>query len=235
MQNIELSRVLLAFGLQLFVSILFFFLAYKVLKRKRSHTTLILGVYYILPAITFMLNIFIIFVPLNSPFIGYFLYYLAAFFIFFGQGFIVIFLIILLYSDYELEVKKPILIICAYAFFIIILLIIPDGIILDVETNFTPTYSWIFLITSYIFLTLFVYLPTSMLSIKLFKTFKEKNLKKKLKFFIFGVIGMAIAMYGLILYNTWQNEIFRGIWTITVFFVVVPSGILIYYGIGHNL
>ncbi|MFW9938439.1 MAG: hypothetical protein ACFFD5_12380, partial [Candidatus Thorarchaeota archaeon] len=79
------------------------------------------------------------------------------------------------------------------------------------------------------------------LSVKLYHTFTDKRLKKKFRLFLLGIIGMFSAFYGLILYNTSVLfeviilENFKSIWTVLVFCIVIPSGLLIYYGIGQNL
>lgn len=81
----------------------------------------------------------------------------------------------------------------------------------------------------------FTIFPFIILFFKIYKTFMEKELKRKLMYFFIGCCGMTISMYGGMLYNTWDNVIFRLIWSICVLFIVIPSGILIYYGIGFKL
>jgi hypothetical protein len=55
-----------------------------------------------------------------------------------------------------------------------------------------------------------------------------------LMFFFIGIFGILIAFYGLILYNTWYESLYRLIWPI-VSLLTIPSGYLIYYGIGRDL
>lgn len=134
--------------------------------------------------------------------------------------------------DINFWLKRQNLIILTYAIINLFVLSIPGSITFNVGI---PAYSWVFLIITYIIFTLGTVIPTIVFSIKLYNTFEDKTLKRKLKYFFIGVIGMCFAFYGLMLYNTWFDSIFRSIWTIVVFFIVIPSMFLIYYGIGQNL
>lgn len=210
-----------------FISILFFYLAFHLLKRNYNRSTLILSAFYIFPGLAFVLNI--IFFPYRTTVAGYVLYIISAFLLLFGQIFIVIFIINLFYTDQNFWLKNQNLIIFSYAIIILIVLNIP-GLITIIEG--TPVYSWVLLIISYIIFSLFIVIPTIIFSVKLYNIFEDETLKRKLKYFFIGIIGMYFAYYGLILYNTWFNPLFRSIWAILVFLTVVPSGILIFYGVG---
>ncbi len=134
--------------------------------------------------------------------------------------------------DINFWLKRQNLFILTYAIINLLVLTIP-GLITFNEG--VPAYSWVFLTFIYIIFTLGTVIPTIIFSIKLFNTFEDRTLKRKFKFFIIGVIGMCFAFYGLMLYNTWSDSIFRTIWSFLVFFIVIPSILLIYYGIGQNL
>lgn len=216
-----------------FIVILFFSLSGKILKRKLNSTTLTLSMLYILEATGFLLSVLFLFI--NTTLIGYILYLIATFLILFGVIFLVIFIISLLNIDEIFLLKKKYIIICSYGLIIVFSLFIPSAITLNESTNWKPVFSWFFLIILYLILTIYTFLPTLYLSIKLYRSFNDKRLRKKLKYFFIGIIGMLISLYGLILYNTWHDSIYRLIWGVLVFFIVFPSGILIYYGIGQNL
>lgn len=164
--------------------------------------------------------------------VGYILYFISAFLMLFGQMFIVIFIINLLYMDINFSLKRQNLIISAYAIINLFVLSIPGSITFN---EGVPVYSWGFLIIIYIIFTLAIVIPTIVFSRILYNTFEDRKLKIKLKYFFIGVMGMCFAVYGLILYNTWSDSVFRSIWTFLVFFIVIPSVLLIYYGIGQNL
>jgi len=69
---------------------------------------------------------------------------------------------------------------------------------------------------------------------KLYNKFEKNELKKKFKYFTGGTYGMFLSSYGAVLYNTWQNPIFKLVWTF-LSLIIIPSGILIYCGIARNL
>ena len=230
LQAVDLARLLLVYFMHSFILIILFYLVFKILKRNYNRSSLILSAYYIFPGLSFLLNL--IYLPLSTTIAGYMIYFILAFLMLFGQIFIVIFIINLLYIDINFWLKRQNLIISAYAIINLLVLIIPGSITFN---EGVPAYSWVFLTFIYIIFTLGTVIPTITFSIKLFNTFEDKTLKRKFKFFIIGVIGMCFAFYGLMLYNTWSDSIFRTIWSFLVFFIVIPSILLIYYGIGQNL
>jgi len=134
------------------------------------------------------------------------------------------------------SIRKQFIIILIYGLANLILLLLPGGITINEQTSWTPLYSPQFFVISSLFFTLVIFIPSILLSLKLYHTFTDKGLKKKFRLFLIGIIGMFSAFYGLILYNTLTEPIiFKSIWTVLVFCIVIPSGLLIYYGIGQNL
>ena len=231
----ELFRYLNVFILQTFYSGFLFYLAYKILKRNLNRTTINLSLFYFSSGLGLFLSI--IFILISNSVLGIFIYYLAAYFITFGPIFLVVFIQNLLNVHSSFPTKKNIILIFLYGIillFFLLLASITGAITINASSNWIPTYSWLFLIILYIFFSLFVLLPTIIFSIRLYKTFKDKELKKKLMFFFIGIFGILTAFYGLILYNTWHDSLFRLIWPI-ISLLTIPSGYLIYYGIGRDL
>ncbi len=189
--------------------------------------------FYILPATGFLLNL--IFLLYSTTILGYVLYFIAAYLILFGFIFLIVFIKNLVYLESSVSNRKDVLIIVVYAIIILIIFSYPGGIIISEKTNWAPLFSWHFFLIIYVFFTVFITFPSIFLSIKLYKTFIDSKLKKKLKYFFCGIFGMLFAFYGLILYNTWHDPLFRAVWALIVFNLVIPSGLLIYYGIGQNI
>ena len=115
------------------------------------------------------------------------------------------------------------------------ILLIPQGFTINRATDWKPVWSWSFFLIMSVFLFSFTTIPFIFLFIKIYKTFEVRDLKKKLKYFFIGYCGMTIATYGGMLYNTYDNELFKLIWSITVLFLTIPGMILIYYGIASSL
>ena len=234
--QISPSRIFFIFGIHPILIIFFLYVAYLILKRNRNQITLTLSVFYILTAIGFTLNIiFILLILVHVEFILSIVYFLATFLILFSPIFLVIFILHLLHSVPSLSRKKQMFIICPYGILSFLVLLWPGGIIINVHTNWIPIYSWQFLIVIYIFFTCLIFVPTIVNLIKMYKLFKDKDLKKKLRYFSLGIFGALISLYGLILYNTWDDPLYKLIWATISLFLVPISGFLIYYGIGHNL
>jgi len=235
LQEIEWTRIFLIVIIQFMSGVFFLWLAYKILKRNKSRLTILLSSFYFSEAIGLILNV--IYLPLKISIL-----YAIMFFLFsFGQIFLVIFLINLNKMDGEFSFKKDLIVIFSYAIILLLLLNFPGGITINEDTNWRPVYSWSFLISSYMFYTCFINIPTIILSIKIYKKFEDKNLKRKLKnlkrklkFFFIGINGFLCVYYGTLLYITWDNNIFRTIWCF-LSLIIIPLGFLIYYGIGKDL
>ncbi|MFW9945493.1 MAG: hypothetical protein ACFFBZ_07535 [Promethearchaeota archaeon] len=219
------------------LGIVFLFLAFRILKRSRSQLSLTLSVFYILIGIAVIINlIFLLVTPTRIDILLYILYFLTSYLILFAFIFIVVFIHNLLKIDSIYSYKKYSMIILLYGIGCFILLIaVPEGIRISSETNWVPVYSWTFLLVEYVFYTCFITISTLIYATKLYLKFKDKNLKKKLRFFILGILGMIFILYGIVLFNTWQDVTFKTVWSISSFFIMVPSALFIYYGIGQNL
>jgi len=232
-QNPEIFRISIVLIVQTFVLLLFFYLTFKILKRKIDITTITLSLFYIIIAFGLVLSGIFFFIS-TSP-IGLIIYSLGAYCILFGQIFLVVFIYNILKFSQSIKSIKQISIILLFALIsILLILFFPEGITISPETNYTPKFSWPFLITLYIFFTITVLLPSLIFFKRLYKLFKDRDLRKKLRFFLIGICGFFFSFYGLILFNTWQDPLFRLIWGFASF-IVLPSGYLIYYGIGRGL
>ncbi|MFX1410291.1 MAG: hypothetical protein ACFFA6_08055 [Promethearchaeota archaeon] len=232
LEESDWSRYIGIFIIGSFITVFFYFLALKVIKRNFNRLTLTLGTFYILPGTGFFLNF--IFLLISSTPQGLIIYYTAVFLILFGEIFLVLFLINILKIDSRLTLNKQVLITIMYAILCVLLILFPGGITINEKTDWIPVFSWSFLIVLYIFFTCSIFIPTLILSIKLSKRFEDKILKSRLRLFFIGIILMNLVLYGLILYNTWIDSFYRELY-LYLSFLVIPAGILIYYGLVHQL
>jgi len=245
LQNIDMIRILSVLIPMPFISVVFLYLAYKILTRSRSRISLTLSFFYVLLGFSTLTNIaFLLLIPTELDILLYILYFFIAFVTIFGFIFILIFIHNLLNIESIYSFKKYLFFIILYGLCCFLLLgmfflgigIDPElRINISNETSWKPVYSWEFLIVVYIFFSLSITIPYLIYSIKLYKKFEDKNLKKRLRFFILGIFGMTIMFYGVVLFNTWQNDLFKALWSILVIFIMIPSAYSIYYGIGQNL
>lgn len=227
------NRLFLIYVPQLLFSFIFLFTAYKILKRNWNRLTLTLSFFYISISIGGILNA--VYVPFQVNPLVTILVLHSLFFILFGPIFLVLFNVIILKTEKKNISKLELIYIILYISILILCLLIPQGIKINESTEWRPIFSWLFLIIIYLFITFFIFLPLYFLSVKLYKSFEDTNLKKKLRYFYLGCFGLLFTLYGLVLYNTWDNPIFRTIWSITTSIVYLPSTILIYYAWIHRL
>ena len=236
LQSPELSRLLIVFIPQLILAGLFLFLAIKLLRRNQQRPTVTLCMLYILSASGLIFNaIFLLiaaFQPENEVLLLV-IYFLSYFPMLFSPVFILTFIISILKLGDVFTIKKQLIITLIYGVIVFIIFFTPDGITFNEQWR--PSYSWGFLTLVYISLTVFIVLPTLWYSRRLIKTFQDKMLKRKLITFIIGIYGMLTSIYGTVLYLTWQNSLFSSLWSSITTFIIIPSAIFIYYGIGRDL
>jgi len=227
------NRLFLIYISQLLFSSIFLFTAYKILKRNRNRLTLTLSFFYISISIGFIFNA--VYVPFEINPLVTILVFLSSFFILFGPIFLVLFNVIIFKTEKQNISKLERIYIILYVFILILCLLIPQGIKINESTEWRPIFSWLFLIVIYIFITAFILLPLYILSAKLYKSFEDINLKKKLKFFFLGIFGLAFTLYGIVLYNTYHDPIIRSIISIIDSLIMLLSATLIYYAWVHRL
>ena len=230
----ETLRLLIIFVPQLFDSVLFLFLIYKILKRNTNRSSLMLSGFYFSVGAGIIMNIIAVLFAFFQPgAIVAILYFIATYLIIFSFIFIVIFILSLLKLRDVFTLKKAFIITLIYGIIWLILLLYPGG--LTFTENWAPVYSWHLFLTANIFFTVSITLPIIIYSIRLYNSFEADNLKKKLKIFLFGIALIIPIIYGVILSNTWHDTLFRTVWGIVTIVLLFASALLIYYGIGKEL
>lgn len=236
LQTPDMVRILIIFIPQLIIAGLFLYLAIKLLRRNRQAPTVTLGMLYILSATGLIFNamhvVLAAFQPENEELLLV-IYFLTFFLPLFSPIFILTFIISILKLGDVFTLRKQLIITLIYGFLIILIFFIPDGITFTDQSR--PIYSWVLFTAFYTIFTVFIVIPTIWYSRRLIKTFQDKILKRKLTTFLIGVFGFLFALYGSILYITWQDSLFSSIWSIVTTFIIIPSALFIYYGIGREL
>jgi len=232
MSDLEWTRYFSVYILQSIVIVFLSIIAFKVIRRNKNRLTIILSTFYTLNIIGLIFNLILL--PIKSNPASTILYFIIFFTISFGLIFLVIFLRNLMNIDIKTNSKVDFSIIFIYDLLISASFFIPGGFKLSEATYWIPVYSWCFLTLLYIIITIMVVIPSIIYFKKLYSKFETPELKKKLNYFTFGTYGMFFLAYGVILYNTWQNPLFKLIWVVLAL-VIIPSGVLIYYGIARDL
>jgi len=236
LQSIDLSDLVIIFISQLILASIFLFIAIKLLKRTRPRPIITLSILYFLLIAGFIFNIIHVIIRTIHPenvLLLEVIYFLTFYPLLFAPIFLLTFIISILKLGDVFTLKKQLIITLIYGFVTLLIFFIPDGI--TFTEQWQPIYSWAFFAAIYTSFTIFITIPTIWYSRRLVKTFQDKILKKKLITFLIGVFAMYSVIYGGVLYLTWQNPLFRTIWSVVTFFLMIPSGILIYLGIGREL
>ncbi|MBY8988569.1 MAG: hypothetical protein KGD61_08945 [Candidatus Lokiarchaeota archaeon] len=161
------------------------------------------------------------------------LYFLATYLSMFSFVFVIVFILTLLKLKDSFTLKKAFVIILAYGTVWLLLHLFPGGV--TYSENWVPIYSSSLFIAANILFTFSFTIPVIYYSFRLRRLFKDANLKRKLSLFIFGITTLIIIVYGVLLYNTWQDPTFKTVWGVSVIVLLISSGLLIYYGIGRDL
>ena len=226
------DRFLSVFIIQVAVIFIFLFLSYKIISRNINRLALTTSCFYILVSIGLILTLFYYNLTVNP--LVYILHFTAVYLTFYSAIFLVLFTLIWLKSEKNITLRKELIIIVIYGLALLIILLIPRGITINESTNWRPQWSWQLLIALYIFITFAIIIPFFYLTIQLYRSFQSEILRRKLKFYILGCNGFIFMFYGLVLYNTWNNPIFRTVWSI-ISLILIFFSFLIYYGIGRQL
>jgi len=230
----DFERMTQVFIYQGMILVVFLFLSYKSLARGRKKIHLYLSLFYIFGAIGIILNMIYAFIFIE--FITELLTYFTNFSICIAPIFLLLLNLILLKSEAAMNEKKQFLIIITYgAILSLMFLFIPlDGIQNNPSTNWYPKWSLSYLIFIYLVLTIITTIPIFYTSIKLYHIFEDPELKKRWLYFVIGYCGLAIYLYSTFLGNYISNLLTYILISIGIA-SIIPSILLLYYGIGKRL
>ena len=228
----DFARIVQIYVVQGIFALFFLYMAYKVLKRGTKRLNLYLGSFYLSTAIGGVLNM--IYANIFNETIVYIMHFITYYLICFSLGFLMIFVLILIKPANQINLKIQILIVIIFGLLVLGLLFIPNGIIINVSTNWKPNWSWPFFIYSIIVCSSVAIIPTTYYSYQIYTKFENQYLKKKWKYFFVGVFAYFFLYYGTSLSNTLNDDIFRFIWSL-ISLPTLISLYLIFHGVGRQL
>ncbi|MBY9003816.1 MAG: hypothetical protein KGD73_07580 [Candidatus Lokiarchaeota archaeon] len=230
-QGLDLSRFIQVFIVQGVAGLFYLFIGYKIIKRDRKGTNIILSTYYFLIAIGAILNI--IYVNIFNETIALVLHFTTYYLFCLSLIFLLLFVLILFKSEEIITFNKQVTIFTIFALLLIVLWFIPGGIKLN-EVSWKPEWSWSFFIYSIVICSSIAIGPTIYISFKIYRSFQKDVLKKKWIFFLVGIFGYFYLYYGTSLSNSLADPTIRLIWSI----ISLPTLItiyFIYYGVAKQL
>ena len=225
-----MQRYFFAYGVQLaiisFFTIIFIRL---IVKRHLTFLRFNLASFYFFVDLGLLINFF--YLPIKENPLVYILHFMAVYNVFFSVIFLLLFDLNLLYPQKKKYIYIMILIIHGAITYLI--LSFPNGILISANTGWKPVWSWQLLFSLYSYLSIILFI-LFYYNFNIYKMFKDNDLRKKWKYFMFGICGMSLYLYGVTLYNTWQNSFFGIIYSL-MSICLLPFSYLIYESLGKNL
>lgn len=231
-QGMDLARFIQVFIVQGFAGFFYLFVWFKIVKREARGLNFILSNFYLLVAAGVILNI--IYVNIFDEVIVHILHFITYYLLCLSLIFLLLFVLVLLKSENVVTVQKQIALVIIFSILMFGLWFIPNGITIGASTSWKPEWSWPFFFYSIILSSVFAIGPIIYYSLKIDRSFKFKNLKRKWRFFQIGIAGYFFLYYGTSLSNTLADPTFRLIWS----FLSLPciaSLYFIYYGVAKQL
>ncbi len=231
--QLDTTRIIQVYVLQGIIAAFFLYLAYKILKRDTKRLNLMFSLGFISSAIGILINF--IYAPLTNEAVVVVLYYISIFVMFLFGAFFVVFVLMLLKSEKVITTKKQAIFIIIYFVAELCSVFIPDGITINASTEWKPVWSVVFFVYFIAVIVILGLIPTLYYSIQINKRFEDELIKKKWKYFIYGIIGIYAFAIGTLFSNTLNVQAFRTIWSLIALILVIASPLLMYYGVGRQI
>lgn len=214
--------------------ILFIIVAALVLRRSLKQLNQIFSLFFISIAISSIINA--IYASLRAPSLVLVLHLLTYYLFSFAMCFLFLFNLILLKSVKKIDRKIQLLFIAVWG--LILLGIFPlgilDGVKIDETTGWKPMWEFSFFLYGFTVCFLYMIIPTLYWSIKIYKQFQDKEMKKRWRIFISGICFYYIVWGGNSIVNVLSIDFVRSFWSIILFFSFFTLYI-IYYGVAKQL
>jgi hypothetical protein len=227
--------------------IYFLSITYQILKRRRQRLNLIFAGFFICAIIGSALNI--TYFLMTDELIILILNFLTNFFFLFSAIFILTVNRIILESTIIFSVKRQDMYILFYGVLLflgmLVLVLLGQifdpiwpikpilGLTVNPDTR-APVWGLIFLVYVILFSAISVVIPFIRTSLKIFKSFETRSLKKKWLYYFIGSLGVFSIFYLIIIGNMLDNINFKNIISIYALTMLLWVS-LMYYGIGFKL
>ncbi|TFG07147.1 MAG: hypothetical protein EU539_05710 [Promethearchaeota archaeon] len=213
------------------VFLFFVTIAYKILKRDAKNENFMLSMFFISAATGFFINF--IYALLVDELVVLILYYLTLFFIFLSPIFFLIFNILILKSKVKFNRKKQYTLIIIYAVILLGILMIPNGVKINEQTGWRPIWSFNLFIYLIIIVTFFAVGPGLALSFKIFRKFRDTEIKQRWSCYLIGMCFLSVLMYAIMFANYSNYEPLRMVIGFFGIVLSITGGLLIYMGMAR--
>jgi hypothetical protein len=213
------------------------YFAYKLLKRAKTRSTIILSSFFINLSVVFIIALFSIFF-IGTPY-SKVLYTISFYLYMLNQGLLILTIWIMTQLTKKIESRSIIIFISFYLILATYVWWIGfpfGGINYGPNTSWRPEFSWPFFWVSIFYVTCFLIIPELYLTKILLREFKGLPIENRIRMFIFGVFLFFLQNYFLLIYNTWtENLIYHSIHLIFAVVLTGGSAYLVYRGFGRSL
>ncbi|TXT61269.1 MAG: conserved membrane protein of unknown function [Promethearchaeota archaeon] len=237
MDFVRFIQVYIAQG---FIGVFFLFLVYKILKRGSHRLNKVFSAFYVTSSTGIFLNF--IYAPLTFEgleLLVLILNFLTNYLVAFSIIFLVVFQLIILKSEKVIDKDKQKYIIIGYGVILAVLIIFlffPEmGVKLDSSTDWKPVWFAPFYFYMISALTICTFLPVVVIGLQIYRSFQDKRLKEKWRYYMLGTIFLFAFLYGIFTANFLNIPIFRTIWALASLFLTIVGGYLLYYGVGRQI
>jgi len=238
--QIPFERIIFVYVIQGIIVLFFCLIIFQILRRRRQRLNLIFSGFFISITIGLIINMIyfpMTYFPMTNEIIIKALNFLTNFFIFFGLIFILIVNLIILESTIIFSVKRQNKIILYYGlllfFGMLIILIFFKGVDIDNITGY-PIWAPHFFICVFSIVTCFAAIPIIITTLKIYKSFETKGLKRKWLYYFVGLFGGIMVLYTIIIQNLLNDPVYRSIILIVDITIIIWAP-LTYLGVGSKL
>ncbi|MFX0034025.1 MAG: hypothetical protein ACFE9I_00115 [Candidatus Hermodarchaeota archaeon] len=228
----DFARFVQIYIIQGLFALFFLYMAFRVLRRGTKRLNIYLSSFYLSVTIGGIINM--IYATIFDPTIVFIMHFITYYLFCFSMAFLLIFVLILMKPGKQIKFEIQLFILIIFGLLVLSLLLIPNGIKINDNTNWKPDWSLNFLIYSMVVCSIMVIIPTVYYSQKIYIKFENEYLKKKWKYFLIGIYAYFFLYYGTSISNTLNNDSFRFIWSL-ISLPTLISLYLIYYGVGRQL
>ena len=226
-------RIIVIVAQQTFVLLFFSILIFRLLRNERSMKTLSLALFYFLNITFTSLNLIYVFIRTNP--LTFWLHFLSVYMMLLSPVFYYVFNMMILKSEEVLNVRLERYIIGIYSSTLFVTMFIFgfifQGIKINESTSWKPVWNvLIFVIPMYILITCICLIPSVVRFIQLLLRIKNEELRKRWKILTCGFFILIGIGYGVFIYNSWDNTIFKTIWLLNSLILTPSAALMIYYG-----
>ena len=234
--QMSITRFITVYIAQGLMCFYFVFLAYKILKRDRKRLNLIFTGFYISNVISLFINF--IYAPITDENIVLIMHSITTFFAFYSPIFILVFELMVLKPEKLINPKKQRVILIGYGVVLslmTIFLLVEDWGVKIGPPNWTPHWMLPFFIYLVTIVSICVVGPSFFISYQIYKKFDDDQLRRKWKYFIFGLGAFYACAYGIFVSNVLNIPIFRTVIGIIDLILIISGAYLMYIGVGRQL